>query len=105
MLLTNYNLLNMTKLTMQQTNIGLMRRNLINAHLLAQSVQQLDELKHVVVGGEIEDGLETHISLNYNVAYTYVVKAIHERNGQIKQQQQEQLDAHKQQIDRLKTII
>ena len=49
--------------------------------LLAQSVQQIDELKHVVVGGEIEDGLETHISLNYNVAYTYVVKAIHERNG------------------------
>ena len=49
--------------------------------LLAQSVQQIDELKHVVVGGEIEDGLETHISLTYNVAYTYVVKAIHERNG------------------------
>ena len=29
---------------------------------LAQSVQQNDELKHLVVGGEIEDGLETHIS-------------------------------------------
>ena len=36
----------------------------------------------MVVGGEIdEDGLETHRSLNYNFAYTYVVKAIHERNG------------------------
>ena len=36
----------------------------------------------MVVGGEIdEDGLETHSSLNYNVAYTYAVKAIQERNG------------------------
>ena len=50
--------------------------------LLAQSVHQIDELKHVVVGGEIdEDGLDTHRSLNYNVAYSYVVKAIQERNG------------------------
>ena len=50
--------------------------------LLAQSVQQIDELKHVVVGGEIdEDGLDTHRSLNYNVAYSYVVKSIQERNG------------------------
>ena len=48
----------------------------------AQCVQQIDELTHVVVGGEIdEDGLDTHRSLNYNVAYSYVVKSIQERNG------------------------
>ena len=44
--------------------------------LAAQSVQQTDQLKHVLFGGEIgEDGKETIRSLSYNAIFAYVVKS------------------------------
>ena len=72
---------------------------------IAQKVQQIEELKHVVVGGEIgEDGQETISGLNYNIVFTYAVKAIQELSDIVKQQQ-EQIDTQKQQIDRLIDLI
>ena len=68
---------------------------------IAQQVQQIEELKHAVVGGEIgEDGQESLRGLNYNTVFTYAVNAIQELSD-IAKQQQEQIDAQKQQIDRL----
>ena len=68
---------------------------------IAQSIQQIEELKHVVAGGEIgEDGKETIISLNYNAIFTYAVKAIQELRQLVKAQQvqidelQKQLQNH-----------
>ena len=56
-------------------------------------------------GGEIgEDGNETIRWLNYNTVFTYVVKAIQELSDIVKQQQ-EQIDAQIQQINRLINII
>ena len=72
---------------------------------IAQSIQEVDELKHVVMGGEIgEDGKETIRSLNYNAIFTYAVKSIQELHTIVKQQQ-EQIDAQKQQIERLINVI
>ena len=72
---------------------------------IAQSVQQIDELKYAVIGGEIgEDGVESIRYLNYNVIFTHAVKAIQELSQLVKQQQ-EQIDAQKQQIDRLINVI
>ena len=72
---------------------------------IAQKVQQIEELKHVVIGGEIgEDGKETVRCLNYNIVFTYAVKAIEELSDIVKQQQ-EQIDAQERQIDRLINII
>ncbi|MFM7981938.1 MAG: hypothetical protein ACKPKO_21725, partial [Candidatus Fonsibacter sp.] len=46
---------------------------------IAQSVERIDELKHIVVGGIIgDDGKESIRGLNYNSVFTYAVKAIHE---------------------------
>ena len=59
---------------------------------IAQQVQQTEEHRHAVVGGEIsEDGKETIKSLNCNAILTYTVKAIQEQNDNVKKQQ-EQLD-------------
>ncbi|MFM7983194.1 MAG: hypothetical protein ACKPKO_28125, partial [Candidatus Fonsibacter sp.] len=45
--------------------------------LIAQSVEQIDELRHAVVGGTVgEDGKESLRGLNYNAIFTYAVKAI-----------------------------
>ena len=72
---------------------------------IAQKVQQIEELKHAVVGGEIgEHGKESIRGLNYNIVFTYAVKAIQELSDIVKQQQ-EQIDARKQQIDRLINVI
>ena len=72
---------------------------------IAQSIQEVDELKHAVMGGEIgEDGKETIRSLNYNAIFTYAVKSIQELHTIVKQQQ-EQIDAQKQQIERLINVI
>ena len=72
---------------------------------IAQKVQHIEELKHAVVGGELgEDGKKTIKGLNYNIVFTYAVKAIQELSDIVKQQQ-EQIDAQKQQIDRLIDII
>ena len=72
---------------------------------IAQSVQQIDELKYAVVGGEIgEDGVESIRYLNYNVIFTHAVKAIQELSQLVKQQQ-EQIDAQKQQIEKLINVI
>ena len=53
---------------------------LINADFITQRVQQIDELKHAVVGGEIgKDCQATSRCLNYNVVFvvfTYGIKAI-----------------------------
>ena len=55
---------------------------------IAQKVQQIEELKHAVIGGEIgEDGKETIRCLNYNIVFTYAVKAIQELSDIVKQQQ------------------
>ena len=66
---------------------------------IAQSVQQIDELRHAVVGGVIvgEDGKETLRALNYNAVFTYAVKAIQELSQLVKAQQL-QIDELKQQL-------
>ena len=72
---------------------------------IAQEVQQIEELKHAVIGGEIgDDGTETLRCLSYNIVFTYAVKAIQELSDIVKQQQA-QIDTQKQQIDRLIDII
>ena len=72
---------------------------------LAQKVQQIEELKHAVSGGDVgEDGKETVRALNYNAIFTYAAKAIQELSDIVKQQQ-EQIDAQTQQIDRLIHVI
>ena len=59
--------------------------------LIAQSVAQIDELKHAVIGGEVDDeGKESIRALNYNAVFTYAVKAIQELS-QIVQAQQVQI--------------
>ena len=68
---------------------------------IAQQVQHIEALKHDVFGGEVgEDGKETVRALNYNAIFTYSVSAIQELHQVVKQQQM-QIDAQKQQIDRL----
>ncbi|MFM7988237.1 MAG: tail fiber domain-containing protein, partial [Candidatus Fonsibacter sp.] len=43
---------------------------------IAQSVQKIGALKHVVVGGKIgEDGTESIRGLNYNAIFAYAVKS------------------------------
>ena len=55
---------------------------------IAQSVQQIDELRHAVVGGTVgEDGKESLRALNYNAIFTYAVKAIQELHEIVKAQQ------------------
>ena len=68
---------------------------------IAQSVEQIDQLKHAVVGGEIgDDGKESIRALNYNAIFTYAVKAIQELSQLVKAQQvqidelQKQLQNH-----------
>ena len=62
---------------------------------IAQSVEKIDELKHIVEGRVIsEDGQETLRGINYNAVFTYAVKAIHEFHAIVKLQQM--------QIDELK---
>ena len=68
---------------------------------IAQQVQQIEALKHAVLGGEVgEDGKETVRALNYNAVFTYAIKAI-QKPHQFVEQQQTQIDAQKQRIDRL----
>ena len=46
---------------------------------IAQQVQHIGALKHVVLGGEVgEDGKDTVRCLSYNAVFTYAVKAIQE---------------------------
>ena len=72
---------------------------------IAQQVQQIEALRHAVFGGEVgEDGNETIRALNYNAIFSYAVKAIQELSDIVKQQQM-QIDAQKQQIDRLIDIL
>ncbi|MFM7984904.1 MAG: tail fiber domain-containing protein [Candidatus Fonsibacter sp.] len=55
---------------------------------IAQSVQSTDELKHAVVGGPVgDDGKGSIRALNYNVIFTYAVKAIQELSQIVKAQQ------------------
>ena len=68
---------------------------------IAQSVAQIDELKHAVIGGEVDDdGKETIRALNYNAVFTYAVKAIQELSDIVKQQQIP-IDSQQQQINTL----
>ena len=65
---------------------------------IAQSVQQIDELRHAVVGGKVgEDGKESLRGLNYNAVFTYAVKAIQELS-QIVKAQQVQIDELREQL-------
>ena len=55
---------------------------------IAQSVEKIDELKHIVEGGKIgEDGQESLRGINYNAIFTYVVKAVQELRQIVKAQQ------------------
>ena len=55
---------------------------------IAQSVQQIDELRYTVVGGKVgEGGKESLRGLNYNAIFTYAVKAIQELHEIAKAQQ------------------
>ncbi|MFM7984693.1 MAG: hypothetical protein ACKPKO_35760 [Candidatus Fonsibacter sp.] len=59
----------------------------------------------MVEGGQVgDDGQERIRGLNYNAIFTYAVKAIQELSDIVKQQQI-QIDAQKQQIDRLINVI
>ncbi|MFM7980245.1 MAG: tail fiber domain-containing protein, partial [Candidatus Fonsibacter sp.] len=43
---------------------------------IAHSVEEIDELRHAVVGGQVgEDGKESLRGLNYNAILTYAVKS------------------------------
>ena len=65
---------------------------------IAQSVQQIDELKHAVVGGGIRDDcVESIRYLNYNVIFTHTVKAIQELS-QLAKAQQMQIDELQKQL-------
>ena len=65
---------------------------------IAQSVQQIDELRHAVIGGTVgEDGKESLRALNYNAVFTYAVKATQELSQLVKAQQL-QIDELKQQL-------
>ena len=53
---------------------------------IAQKVQQIDELKYAVAGGEIdEQGKETIRYLNYNPIFAHAVKAIQELSHIVKE--------------------
>jgi hypothetical protein len=55
---------------------------------IAQSVEQIDELRHVVLGGVMgEDGKDSLRGLNYNALFTYAVKAIQELSKIVEAQQ------------------
>ncbi|MFM7981270.1 MAG: tail fiber domain-containing protein [Candidatus Fonsibacter sp.] len=55
---------------------------------IAQSFQNIDELKHTVTGGEIgEDGKESLRALIYNALFAYVVGAILDLSQIVKAQQ------------------
>ena len=65
---------------------------------IAQSVQQIDELKHTVIGGEIgKDGKDSLRGLNYNAVFAYAVKAIQELSQTV-QAQQVQIDELREQL-------
>jgi hypothetical protein len=65
---------------------------------IAQSIQEVEELKHAVTGGEIgEDGKESIRSLNYNAIFTYAVKSIQELSQLVKAQQM-QIDEMQKQL-------
>ncbi len=50
--------------------------------------EQIEELNHIVEGGEIgEDGKESLRGINYNAIFTYAVKAIQELSQLVKAQQ------------------
>ena len=71
------------------------------AGFIAQDVQIIEELRHAVVGGEVDnDGKESIRALNYNAVFTYAVKAIQELHGIVKQQQI-QIDLQQKQINKL----
>ena len=54
---------------------------------IAQSVQKIEELRHAVVGGEVDnDGKESIRALSYKAIFTYAVKAIQELHEILKQQ-------------------
>ena len=64
---------------------------------IAQSVQQIDKLKYALVGGDIdEDGVESIRYVNYNVIFTYAVKAIQELSQLVKAQQMQIDEVQKQ---------
>ena len=63
---------------------------------IAQRGQQIQELKHRVIGGESdEDGKDTIRCFSYSVIFSFAVKAIQELSEKVKQQQQ-QVDEHSQ---------
>jgi hypothetical protein len=65
---------------------------------IAQSVEKIEELKHIVEGGEIgEDGKESLRGINYNAIFTYAGKAIQELS-QIVKAQQVQIDELREQL-------
>ena len=67
-------------------------------------MQQIDELNYAVAGGGIdEQGKETIRYLNYDSICIHGVKAI-QALDQVVKQQQTQVDAQKQHIDRLVII-
>ena len=52
---------------------------------IAQSAQQIDQLKHAVVGGQIdEDGKEAISSLSWNTIFSFAVEAVQELNDIVK---------------------
>ena len=56
--------------------------------VVLQSVENIEELKHIVEGGDIgEDGKESIRGINYNAVFTYAVKAIQQLSQIVKAQQ------------------
>ena len=53
--------------------------------VIAQAVEQIDELKASVIGGEIGNGgQETIRCLNYNVVFSYAAEAVQELSEIVK---------------------
>ena len=68
------------------------------SRFIAQSVQQIDELKHTVIGGEMgEDSKESLCGLNYIAVFAYAVKAVQELSQTV-QAQQVQIDELRAQL-------
>ena len=85
-------------------------RNTLQSHqsgIISQSMQQLDQLTHDVVGGEFcEDG-QVFRGLSYNAVFSYSVTAVQYLHTieKTKAQLQTQIGALKQHCDKLTHII
>ena len=69
--------------------------------LYCSKTSKNEDLKQGMIEGEIgENGKETIRCLSFDIVFTYAIKAV-QMLHQLVEQQQAQIDAHTQQIERL----